>query len=464
MTQDKKEEIYFIGLGGAGMSALAELLLDWGYGVSGSDRQESAVLERLRKRGATVYIGHDAAQLSSARLLVYSSAVPGDNPELRAARRAGIPCVKRAQLLGQLMVGHRGIAVAGTHGKTTTTSMIAHVLKSCGLDPTAVVGGTMSDTGRGAISGRGSYFVTEADEYDRSFLTLFPQIGVITNLEADHLDIYKDMDDLIDTFGTFVKHIPLTGKVIYNGEDEHAIRAVRGAYARTLSFGLREGADIHAGHISESDGGSRAHITYRGKFLGMLTMNLPGLHNIKNALATIAVALECGLSFAEISTALETFSGVERRFQFKGKVDDCLFYDDYAHHPTEVRAALEAARRGWSRRIVVLFQPHLYSRTRDFYREFAEALDVADRVLLAPVYPAREKPLPGVSSEMIAARLQKPHVLIADNEAIAETLCRECRRGDLVLAMGAGDIWKYQMEAMALLKENDCAGGGHARN
>ncbi len=453
MTQSKKDEIYFIGLGGAGMSALAELLLERGYGVSGSDRQESAVLERLRKRGATVYTGHDASQISSARLLVYSSAVPENNPELVAARRAGIPCIKRAMLLGQLMVGHRGIAVAGTHGKTTTTSMIAHVLKSCGLDPTAVVGGTMSNTGRGAISGRGSYFITEADEYDRSFLTLYPKIGVITNLETDHLDIYEDLNDLIDTFSEFVKHVPLTGKVVYNGEDAHVARAVRGAFARTLSFGLTEGMDIRATRVSESEGGSRARIIYRGKLLGMLALNLPGVHNIKNALATIAVALECGLSFAEISTALETFSGVERRFQFKGKVGDCLFYDDYAHHPTEVRAALEAARRGWKRRIVVLFQPHLFSRTRDFHREFAAALDVADHVLLAPVYPAREQPLPGVDSGMIAAHLQKPHVLIPANEAITQALLEECRDGDLVLAMGAGDIWKYQTEAIALLRK-----------
>ncbi len=460
MAHGKKEEIYFIGLGGAGMSALAELLLEWGYAVSGSDRQDSPVLERLRGMGATVYIGHDASQLSAARLLVYSSAVPADNPELRAARAAGIPCIKRAGFLGQLMVGHRGIAVAGTHGKTTTTSMIAHVFKSCGLDPTAVVGGTMSNTGRGALSGNGSYFITEADEYDRSFLTLYPRITVLTNLEADHLDIYGDLEELTATFNEFVKHTPFTGKIIYNGEDPQLLRAIGGAYGRTLSFGLKENLDLYAGHIGAHEGGSRSHIFYRGKLLGMLALNLPGEHNIKNALATIGVALECGLSFAEISTALETFAGVERRFQFKGGVKDCLFYDDYAHHPTEVEAALRAARAGWSRRLVVLFQPHLFSRTRDFYREFARALDVADFVLLAPVYPAREEPLPGVSSSLIGEELRKPHKVIAHNGEIVDALAEQCRPGDLVLAMGAGDIWKYEMETIRLLREKGFPGGG----
>lgn len=453
MKADKS--IYFTGIGGAGMSALAELLRQWGYKVSGSDRQESPVTERLRAQGITVHIGHDAAHVQQARLLVYSAAVAPDNPELRAAREMGIPAVKRAALLGQLMTGKKGIAVAGTHGKTTTTSMISHLFRECGLRPTAVLGGTLSDSGRGAMAGDGNWFITEADEYDRSFLTLYPLISIVNNLEADHLEIYGDVRHLTRAFGEFISHTPLTGQVIYNGEDPLVHEAVRGAYGDTLSFGLTPEMDVYATDIRVTENGTRCTVVHDGKEQGTLEIKLPGRHNVRNALAALAAGSCAGLKFEEMARALAGFGGVDRRFQFKGEAGGALFYDDYAHHPTEVRAALEAARSGWQRRIVAVFQPHLFSRTRDFAGDFAAALDLADTVILAPIYPAREEPLPGVTSERIAREMQRKALLAGSREETIALIQSVCAPNDLVLVMGAGNIWSFAAEAMNRLKQRE---------
>ncbi len=444
----KAQPIYFTGIGGAGMSALAELLAQWGYPVAGSDRRDGPVTERLRQQGIKVYIGHKAHHVKDARLVVYSSAVPEDNPELMAAAEKGIPTVKRAALLGQLMTGKKGVAVAGTHGKTTTTSMIGFMFKACGLDPTAVVGGALADTGRGAMAGKGDWFVTEADEYDRSFLTLYPMISVINNLEADHLDIYHDMENLSKAFAEYARHTPLTGYVIYNGEDANVRKAVQEIYATPITFGLTPHMDYYARDIISSEEGTWCTVVYKGHPLGELRLTMPGRHNIRNALAALAAGFCAGLEFRKMAEALAAFGGVERRFQYKGHAGGALFYDDYAHHPTEVQAALEAARAGWNKRIVAVFQPHLFSRTRDFAQDFAEVLNKADTVILAPIYPAREKPMPGVNSALIGNLLSVPCTIAADREETADAIINQCRENTLILVMGAGDIWQIAETAM----------------
>jgi UDP-N-acetylmuramate--alanine ligase len=455
MILNNKKKVHFIGIGGAGMSGLADILIDMGYQVSGSDRESSESTNYLKTRGAVIYQGHKADNISGAEMIVFSSAVPQDNPELIRARELHITCIKRAMLLGELMNRKDGIAVAGTHGKTTTTSMIGHMLKYCGLDPTVVVGGKMQNSKTNAQLGKGKFFVTEADEYDRSFLTLFPKLSVINNLEEDHLDIYENLADLKNTFLKFANQTKENGKIIINADSKNLLEIMQLNSARdVLNFAIETEADIMAENIRFKDGKTIFDVIVNKKNNGELYLNLPGKHNIYNALAAYAVGYSINLTFEQMQNALAEFKGVHRRFELKGNINGVLFFDDYAHHPTEVREALKAAKSGWKKRVIVVFQPHLFSRTRDFYKDFAMALENADKVILTPIYPAREQTVPGITSDLIAREMSENCISLQNNEMIVDAILRTIQAGDLLITMGAGDIWKYGEKALKKLELN----------
>lgn len=437
------KKIHFVGIGGAGMSGLAEILLAMGHKVSGSDKEKSETTLYLEKCGATVFEGHQHENLGDAELLIYSSAVPKDNPEMLAAKEKNVPCIRRAELLGQLMLKKTGIAVAGTHGKTTTTSMISKLLIDAGFDPTVVVGGRLKNLKTNARLGKGNYFVTEADEYDRSFLTLFPTISIITSLEEDHLDIYSGLQDLRETFVKFANQTAFDGLVILCADNKNSIELSAQVNSTVVSYGLSDKALIKAENIETKDGRTTFYVSAESRQLDTITLQMPGSHNIQNALAAVTVGLELDIPFETIASSLSGFSGVQRRFEFKGQTKDILVYDDYAHHPTEVAATLQAAKTSWDRRVVVLFQPHLFSRTRDFAVEFADALTIADKIILAEIYPAREKPMSGVTSQLIADKIKKPVLYIRDKNELVKSASAELKSGDMLITMGAGDIWKY---------------------
>lgn len=434
------------------MSGLADILIEMGHTVSGSDRQRSALTDYLSQRGARFFEGHDALHVGDIDFVVYSSAIPCNNPEMIAAKQREIPLIRRADLLGQFMLRKLGVAVAGTHGKTTTTSMTGEVLIDAGLDPTVIVGGRMQNTLTNARLGNSDLLVTEADEYDRSFLTLFPRISVLTSLEKDHLDIYENLDDLLNTFTRFANQTSFDGVVIFHNGDENLKTIQKRIERTTLTYGLDESPDCMATDLQFTQGSSSFNVVFRKKALGNIDLAVPGKHNVLNALATITVCMELDIPFERIKQGLQKFRGVERRFECKGEVNDVLFFDDYAHHPSEVRATIEAARNGWNRRLVAVFQPHLYSRTRDFYREFAEELVLADEVILAEIYPAREEPIPGVTSGMIEEEMKvrgfNKVTRVNNLTELAGTITQHIKPGDLVITMGAGDIWQSGEEAV----------------
>lgn len=443
--------IHLVGIGGAGMSAIAEVLLNNGLKVSGSDLCASDVTERLKERGAIVAIGHEAKNIEGAEVVAHSSAVRVDeNPETLEAKRLGVPIVKRDELLGEIMRRKAGICVAGTHGKTTTTTMIATMLAECNLEPTALIGG-VSDYflnvgfGGSALVGDGDWMVIEADEYDRAFLKLTPTIAVMTTLEAEHLDIYRDIEDLKNAFAEFANKVPFYGAIVLC-DDEEGLRALRPNLKRkVVGYGLNPDAEFRATDIEQEKTSTTFKVLRRGKSLGVVGLQTLGLHNVKNALAAIAVGFEIGLDFEDIRRGLEKFRSVRRRFQirFQNGEDAPVVIDDYAHHPTEVRATLEAARSGFKTRpVVAVFQPHLYSRTRDFAKDFAKALSLADRAIIADIYPARERAeaFKGVTSELIAREMT--NATLAEKDALLQTLTREIRGNEVVVMMGAGDITK----------------------
>ena len=448
----RKLTFYFIGIGGAGMSGLAEILLKMGHAVQGSDREGSEVTDYLQSRGATIYIGHKAEHIRSADYLVYSSAIPKDNPEMVRAAELHIPRIRRAEMLGQLFNRQYGIGIAGTHGKTTTTSMLGSVLIHAEYDPTIIVGGKLQNLMTNARLGNSPYLVAEADEYDRSFLALFPRIAVLTSLEADHLDIYRDLDDLKETFVRYANQTAFDGVVIACADEAH-LREILPQIQRPIrTYGLEATADYRVEDITFRTGGSLSSVWEDGKLLGQLQLNVPGAHNIKNALAVIAAARELQLPFDQIAAGLQGFKGVSRRFETIGLENDILIIDDYAHHPTEVAATIESAQTGWSRRVVAVFQPHLFSRTKDFHHEFARALSKADVAVVLDVYPAREAPVAGVDGRLIADLLTNEHTYVAQKERLTEEMLRLVKPGDLVLFMGAGDIWNYSRELLNNLK------------
>jgi UDP-N-acetylmuramate--alanine ligase len=440
------KNIHFVGIGGIGMSGIAEILSGVGFTVTGCDAAASPTTRRLEAAGISVSIGHSPAHPAGADLVVISSAVKRDHPELEEARRLRIPVIRRAEMLGEITRLKRGVAVAGTHGKTTTSAMIANVLAEGALDPTLIVGGMLRNFATNARLGSGEWLVVEADEYDRSFLTLHPEIAIITNIEADHLDIYTGIEDIRATFAEFANRVPFYGTVIACADDAHVVSLLDSLQKREIRYGLGASAELRAVEVSFEERGSRFTVTRGGARIGAIALQVPGEHNVRNALAAIAVGLELDLPFEAIARGLDRFTGVDRRFQLLGTFHGALVIDDYAHHPTEVRATLDAARRGYrNRRIVALFQPHLYSRTRDFQAEFAEALAIADLAFVAPIYPAREQPIEGVSSALItnAARargLENVRALEGDLEALAAAIRAELRANDLFVTMGAGNV------------------------
>jgi UDP-N-acetylmuramate--alanine ligase len=453
------KKLHFVGIGGIGMSGIAEILLTEGFLVSGSDRALSEVTERLQNLGAVIAEGHRAENLASdVDALVYSSAVQPDNPEVVEAQKRKIPVIRRAEMLAEVMRLKYGIGIAGTHGKTTTTSMVSLVLMEGGLDPTVIVGGKLHGLGgTNARLGRGEYIVVEADEYDRSFLSITPTVAVLTTLETDHLDCYRDLEDIKGAFVQFANKVPFYGFVVLC-LDEPALQDIMPQLnkKKIIGYGLNPQADIQGVDLQHRDNTVRFTVLRSGGELGQVTLQIPGRHNVQNALAAIAVGLELGVPFEKVRQGIEKFSGVMRRWEKKGESGGVELYDDYAHHPTECRAALSGAKAGWRRRVVCVFQPHLYSRTRDFFEEFGKAFLLSDVLVVTDVYPAREEPIQGISGELIAnAAKQYGHknvLYVPDKRSVPGTLMGIAKEGDIVVTMGAGDIWKYGEEFLKQMK------------
>ncbi len=455
------KNVHMVGIGGIGMSSIAEVLVARGYRVSGSDLQTSLVTERLESLGARVYKGHAAEHVTDADVVVYSSAVkPGQNPETVEAERRRIPIIRRAEMLGELMRAKYGVGIAGTHGKTTTTSMTGLVVREGGFDPTIIVGGKVAVFDSNAVSGEGDIIIIEADEYDRTFLRLTPVVSVITNIEADHLDIYKDLDDLKGAFVQFANSVPFFGAAILCLDDAEVREVLSDVERRVITYGTSRQAQVRAENLVQEGHVTRFGVVRDGVPLGDVTLHVPGLHNVRNALAAVCVGLELDIPFAKIQQALGSFTGVDRRFQIKGEVDGVTVIDDYAHHPTEIEATLDAASKGWpGRRVVAVFQPHLYSRTRDFLDGFARAFYDADVLVLTEIYGAREEPMEGVSGKMmadLAARYGHRDVrFVPEKTDVPGYLQQVVRPGDIVITMGAGDIWKSGEAFLDTLKTRE---------
>jgi UDP-N-acetylmuramate--alanine ligase len=453
------KKIHFVGIGGIGMSGIAEILIDQGFTVSGSDKALSDVTERLHSLGAAIYEGHKAENLApDVDTLVYSSSVVLDNPEVIEAQRRKIPIVRRAEMLAEVMRLKYGIGIAGTHGKTTTTSMVSLVLMEGGFDPTVIVGGKLSGLGgTNARLGKGDFIVVEADEFDRSFLSITPTIAVLTTLETDHLDCYRDLEDIKGAFIQFANKVPFYGFVVLC-LDEPALQDIMPQLIKKklLTYGLTPQADIQAIDIRHKENTSTFTVARRFEDLGQITLQIPGKHNVQNALAAIAVGLQLGIPFSTVKSGIEKFTGVYRRWEKKGEAGGITVYDDYAHHPTECRATLSGVKSGWRRRVVCVFQPHLFSRTRDFYEDFGKAFLLADVLIVTDVYAAREEPIQGVTGELITnAAKQYGHKdvhYVRDKKDIPAYLKKITRSGDIIITMGAGDIWKFGEEFLQQLE------------
>jgi UDP-N-acetylmuramate--alanine ligase len=450
------QHVHFVGIGGAGMSGIAEILLTLGYQVSGSDGRRGEAVERLERLGAKVWIGHDAHHAEGADVVVYSSAVPRDNVELQAARRRQVPVIPRAEMLAELMRLKYGIAVAGTHGKTTTTSMIGAVLAEGRLDPTIVVGGRVIGLGANARLGRGEYLVAEADESDRSFLKLSPTLAVVTNIDREHLDAYRDLADVQEAFVGFVNKVPFYGCAVLCADDAPVGEILPRVERRVLTYGLSARASVSARDLVLEPTGSSYTATVEGRELGPVTVGVPGAHNVTNSLAAVAVGLDLELPFEAIRAGLAAFAGVDRRLQRRGEAGGVLVIDDYGHHPTEIRATLETLRLvAGGRRTLVLFQPHRFTRTQALWDDFCTAFAGADVLRLVDIYPASEEEIPGISSEALARAIAAHgHPDVAWLGAVAgasERLARELRPGDVVLTLGAGHVWTAGEELLRRL-------------
>lgn len=447
----KKYHVHFVGIGGIGMSGIAELLINLGYEVSGSDLVSSNITTRLASLGARVYEGHLSDHIEGADVVVISSAVRADNPEVVASRASSVPVIPRAEMLAELMHLKYGIAVAGAHGKTTTTSIVAEVLNRGALDPTVVIGGRLNSLGTNAVLGGGEFIVAEADESDGSFLHLSPTITVVTNIDAEHLDYYKDMDQIKAVFLDFINKIPFYGLAVLCLDNEHIQCLIPKIVKRYATYGLTTQADCQAKEIVSEGLRSRFQILWQKKKLGAVCLNLPGLHNIYNALASVVVGIELGIGFNMIKAALEKMQGVQRRFQLKGDVAGIIFVDDYGHHPTEIRATLDTVRQCWpDRRIVVIFQPHRYTRTAALFEDFTRAFYRADSLVVLPIYPAGEIPIPGVEGEIlcegIKAHGHKDATYKRGVKEVLDHLSHRLDANDVVLTLGAGPVWKIGEE------------------
>jgi UDP-N-acetylmuramate--alanine ligase len=453
----KKHKIHFVGIGGIGMSGIAEVLLNSGYVVTGSDLQESEATRRLRALGAGIFVGHQEENLTgNPSVVVISTAVKYSNPEVLEARRRHIPVIPRAEMLAELMRMKYGVAVAGSHGKTTTTSMIAAVLSTAGLDPTMVIGGRVHMFGTNAKAGEGEFLVAEADESDGSFLLLSPTIAVVTNIDKEHMDFHQTMERLNESFLAFINKIPFYGLAVLCVDDANVHGLLSKVRKRFATYGLSAEADFSAQDLKMSSGGVEFTALHHGKPMGRLRLHLPGRHSAVNAMAAVAVAYELEVPFNQAAEALGGFTGIHRRFEIKGEPDGVMVIDDYGHHPTEIRATIGAIRDSWNRSLTVVFQPHRFTRTRDLFDEFLTAFEGADRLVLTEIYPAGEDPIPGVSGEALYQAIKrKGHLdvkFIADKRDIVGQLAGSVASGDMVLTLGAGDIYKVGEALIAKLK------------
>jgi UDP-N-acetylmuramate--alanine ligase len=450
------QRIHLVGIGGIGMSGIAEVLLTLGYSVSGSDTKPSTITERLENLGATIYVGHKSSNVEGAHVVVTSSAIKSDNPEVAEAHKRKIPVIPRAEMLAELMRLKYGIAVAGAHGKTTTTSLVASVLAAAHLDPTFVIGGRVNQAGTTAKLGKGEYFVVEADESDRSFLLLAPVVAVVTTIDREHLDQYASLEDIQDVFIQFVNRVPFHGAVILCLDEPNVQAIIPGVKRPIITYGTSSQADLTISDVKLEGLSSEFRLTYKGEDLGLFHLgHPPGVHNVRNAAAAAAVALYLNVPADLIREGLAKFAGVARRFDIKGVVDDITVIDDYGHHPAEIRATLEAARGCKFHRLLVLFQPHRYTRTQHLWDEFCRAFNQADVLVLTDVYAASEAPIPGVTSEALANAIReaghKNVFYVRSMQEGIEHLLHAARAGDAILTVGAGNISRASSELMVLL-------------
>jgi UDP-N-acetylmuramate--alanine ligase len=446
----KIQHIHFVGIGGIGMSGIAEVLLNLGYQVSGSDTRETEVTRRLQSLGAKVSYGHRRENLKEADVVVTSSAIRKGNPEVEVAEERLIPVIPRAEMLAELMRMKIGIAIAGTHGKTTTTSLISTVLAAGGLDPTVVIGGRLNSIGSNARLGQGQYLVAEADESDGSFLKLMPTIAVVTNIDPEHLDYYNGIDEIKETFLSFLDKIPFFGLAVLCLDHPNIQSLLPRLKKRFTTYGLTTQADYQAKEIVFEGLSTSFDVVHRRREIGRLSLRMPGLHNVYNALATLATAFELDIPFQVVQETLRDFSGIQRRFQIKGEKKGILVVDDYGHHPVEIMATLKAARTGWAKRIIAVFQPHRYTRTQALFKDFLTAFYDADVLVLTDIYPAGEDRIEGVESKALFEGLReyghKDVTYLSDKKEIVEHLIRVISPGDLVITLGAGDIWQVSEE------------------
>ncbi len=471
----KIQRIHFVGIGGIGMSGIAEVLLNLGYKVSGSDLKSSTVTQRLASLGATTFEGHRAENIASAEVVVTSSAIAAENPEVTEAHKLHIPVIQRAEMLAELMRLKYGIAIAGMHGKTTTTSMVAAVLAAGGLDPTVVVGGRVDAMGSNARLGKSQYLVAEADESDRSFLKLSPILSVVTNIDREHMDTYRNMRDVKKTFLDFMDRVPFYGMIVACNDDPLLRRLLPEVQRRTVTYGMKRGSDFCIKLVPAQDQNQNPHsvspindetgvgqplirfrVRYRGNDLGEFTLHVPGVHNVLNATAAIAVGVGLDISPDAIRTALDQFRGVDRRFQLKGRAAGVSVIDDYGHHPTEIRATLAAAKQCGFSKIHVVFQPHRYTRTRDLMEEFTTAFADADSLIVLDIYAASEKPIEGITGEALAQRIQEGGTSVQYASSFADAVnavAAAAKGGDMILTLGAGSVSQLGPMILERLKQ-----------
>jgi len=464
----KIQRIHFVGIGGIGMSGIAEVLLNLGYRVSGSDLKSSSVTQRLASLGATTFEGHRAENIADAEVVVTSSAISVENPEVAEAHKLHLPVIQRAEMLAELMRLKYGIAIAGMHGKTTTTSMVAAVLAAGGLDPTVVVGGRVDAMGSNARLGKSQYLVAEADESDRSFLKLSPILSVVTNIDREHMDCYRNMRDVKKTFLEFMDRVPFYGMIVACNDDPLLRRLLPDVQRRTVTYGTKRGSDfwIKLDERKETPTGetrplSRFRVTYRKSHLGEFTLHVPGVHNVLNATAAIAVGIGLDVGVEAIRSALDQFRGVDRRFQLRGRVAGVSVIDDYGHHPTEIKATLAAARQCGFRKVHVIFQPHRYTRTRDLMEEFTTAFADADSLFVLDIYAASEKPIEGITGEILAQRIReksgKAVQYVNSVSAAVDSATAAAQEGDMILTLGAGSVSQFGPMLLDRLKEREHA-------
>jgi len=457
----KFEKIHFVGIGGVGMSGIAEVLRNIGYEIDGSDVSESETVKRLRGIGINITIGHKAENIKDSDVVVISSAISPDNPEVKAAKKLSIPVIPRAEMLAELARLKYGILVAGAHGKTTTTSLVASILGEGEFDPTVVIGGKLKGMGSNARFGEGEFLVAEADESDGSFLKLSPTIAVVTNIDREHLDFFKDIDAIKEAFLSFINKVPFYGLAILCGDNEHIKELLPRVSRRFITYGLDEDMDLVAKDIRTNEFRANFEVVLNGSSLGRFEAPLIGGHNVSNCLAAIAVANELDMDIEKVRSALKGFSGVQRRFELKGSAAGIKVVDDYGHHPAEITATLKAVKEAMHQedtdgRLVVLFQPHRYTRTRDLLGDFIDSFEYADKVLLLDIYPAGEKPLPGVNSKLLFTGMKDIDIdveYIEERSYVMACLLSTLKENDTLLTLGAGDVWKIGEEFLELKKE-----------